>query len=124
MKKGEVYEGIVEKIQFPNKGLVKIEDTDVIVKNTIPGQKVRFSIQKKRKGKAQGQLQEVLEASPLETRPPSCSIFPACGGCVYQTMSYEAQLEMKEKQVREMLDAVVKGDYEFQGIPLPVPTAM
>lgn len=116
MRKGEIYEGIVEKVQFPNKGLVKIEDTDVTVKNTIPGQKVRFYIKKKQKGKAQGQLQEILKHSPLETRPPACSIFPACGGCVYQTMSYEAQLDMKEKQVKEMLDAVVKGTYEFQGI--------
>ena len=92
MKKGEVYEGIVEKIQFPNKGLVKIEDANVTVKNTIPGQRIRFYIKKKRKGKAEGQLQEILEHSPLESRPPACSIFPACGGCVYQTMPYEAQI--------------------------------
>lgn len=116
MKKGEVYEGIVEKIQFPNKGLVKIEDANVTVKNTIPGQRIRFYIKKKRKGKAEGQLQEILEHSPLESRPPACSIFPACGGCVYQTMPYEAQLNMKENQVKEMLDAVIKGEYEFQGI--------
>ena len=47
-------EGIVEKIKFPNKGIVKVEDSDVTVKNTIPGQKVSFVINKKRKGKAEG----------------------------------------------------------------------
>ena len=116
MKKGETYEGIVEKVLFPNKGLVKIEDVYVTVKNVIPGQKVRFYVKKKRKGKAEGQLLEVLEPSPLEQRPPACSIFPACGGCLYQTMTYEAQLEMKEAQVKEVLDAVIQGGYEFQGI--------
>lgn len=36
MKKGEIYEGIVEKVVFPNKGIVTIEDQKVIVKNTVP----------------------------------------------------------------------------------------
>lgn len=116
MRKGEIYEGFVEKVQFPNKGVVKIEDTCVFVKNVMPGQKIRFYVKKKRKGRAEGQLVEVLQPSPLETRQPVCSIFPACGGCTYQTMSYGAQLQMKESQVKEMLDSVVLGDYEFQGI--------
>lgn len=46
-------------------------------------------IQKKRSGRAQGRILEVIEKSPLETREPVCSNFPACGGCMYQTMSYE-----------------------------------
>lgn len=121
MKKGGIYEGIVEKVQFPNKGLVHIEECPVSVKNVIPGQRVRFYVKKKRKGKAEGQLLEVLEKSPLEERPPVCGIFPACGGCLYQTMPYERQLAMKEQQVKEILDAAVKGPYEFQGIrPSPL----
>ena len=48
MKKGEIYEGVVEKIEFPNKGKVKVGEETVIVKNAIPGQKVRFMINKKR----------------------------------------------------------------------------
>ncbi len=116
MKKGETYEGIVEKVLFPNKGLVKIEDAYATVKNAIPGQKVRFYVKKKRKGKAEGQLVEVLEPSPLEKRAAVCSIFPECGGCLYQTMPYEEQLKMKERQVKEMLDAVIREKYEFQGI--------
>ena len=50
MKKGEIYEGVIEKIDFQNKGRVKIKDTTVTVKNGIPGQKVRFMINKKRGG--------------------------------------------------------------------------
>ena len=110
MKKGEIYEGIIEKVEFPNKGFVWVDDQKVIVKNGIPGQKVRFMINKKRSGRAEGRLLEVLEKSPLETREPACQEFPACGGCMYQTMSYENQLAMKETQIKELLeDALVQG---------------
>ena len=108
MKKGEIYEGIIEKVEFPNKGLVFVEGTKVIVKNGIPGQRVRFVINKKRSGRAEGRLLEVLEKSPLEKRDPVCHSFPQCGGCMYQTMEYEDQLRMKETQVQELLDAALK----------------
>ena len=68
MKKGEIYEGIIEKVDFPNKGYVQVDDQKVLIKNGIPGQNVRFMIQKKRSGRAQGRIMEVLEKSPLETR--------------------------------------------------------
>ena len=118
MKKREVYEGIIQKVAFPNKGLVTVEgeEKSVIVKNGIPGQKVKFCVNKIRKGKAEGRLLEVLEKSPLETREPVCSIFPACGGCMYQTMSYEEQMKMKGDQVKEILDAAILEDYEFEGV--------
>ena len=56
MKKGQVYEGIIEKVEFPNKGIVPVpeEDRNVIVKNGIPGQKIRFCVNKFRKGQAEG----------------------------------------------------------------------
>lgn len=107
MKKGEIYEGIIEKIDFPNKGRVRVGNQKVTVKNGIPGQKVRFALQKKKAGRLQGRLLEVLEKSPFETRQPVCSVFPQCGGCMYQTMSYESQLEMKEQQIRELLEPVL-----------------
>ena len=46
MKKGQVYEGVIESVEFPNKGIVNVsqEDRCVIVKNGVPGQKVRFSV--------------------------------------------------------------------------------
>ena len=118
MKKGEIYEGIIEKVDFPNKGYVNIDGEKVIVKNGIPGQKVRFMINKKRSGRAEGRLLEVLEKSPLEVREPVCKNFPACGGCMYQTMSYEEQLKMKETQVKGLLqEAVGIGtDLHWEGI--------
>lgn len=41
MKKGEIYQGIIERVEFPNKGIVQIEDKKVIVK-WMPGQHVKF----------------------------------------------------------------------------------
>lgn len=114
MKKGQIYEGMVEKIAFPNKGIVQIEDKKVIVKNTIEGQKIRFSLSKIRKGKCEGRLIEVVEKSPSEIEP-ECRHFGLCGGCTYQNLSYKDQLKMKEKQVKELLDSVCK-DYIFEGI--------
>jgi len=118
MKKGQVYEGIIEKVEFPNKGIVSVEGEEkkVIVKNGIPGQKIRFAVNKMRKGKAEGRLLEVLEKSTLEQREPVCSIFPECGGCMYQTMLYEKQREMKGNQVKEILDAAIQGEYVFEGV--------
>ena len=118
MKKGQIYEGVIERVDFPNKGLVHVleEDRYVTVKNGIPGQKVRFVINKFKKGNAEGRLLEVLEKSPLETREPVCSIFPACGGCMYQTMPYEEQMKMKEGQIRRLMDESVRGGYIFEGV--------
>ena len=37
MKKNEIYEGIIEKIVFPNQGIVLVGKDTVMVKNGIPG---------------------------------------------------------------------------------------
>ena len=119
MKKGQVYEGVIESVDFPNKGKVLVQDENktVTVKNGIPGQTIRFAVNKIRKGKAEGRLLEVLKKAPLETREPVCSIFPQCGGCMYQTMAYEDQLKMKARQVRDIIDeAVHETPYTFEGI--------
>ena len=118
MKKGQTFEGIIERVDFPNKGIVYVpeEDKYVTVKNGIPGQKVRFVINKFKRGNAEGRLLEVVEKSPQETREPVCSIFPECGGCMYQTMSYEDQMEMKEGQIRRIMDEAVDGPYVFEGV--------
>ena len=107
MKKGQIMEGVIGRVEFPNKGIVNTEEGTVIVKNGVPGQKIRFAIIKKRKNHAEGRLLEVLGKSPLETRSPACSLFPDCGGCMYQTMPYEEQLKMKSAQVRALIEPVL-----------------
>ena len=118
MKKGQVYEGIVERVDFPNKGVVRVGEETCIVKNSLPGQKVSFCVNKLRKGKAEGRLLEVMEKSPLETGSP-CSHFGLCGGCTYLSMSYEEQAKMKAEQVKKLLDGVLTGRqdaYLWEGI--------
>lgn len=117
MKKGQIYEGVIEKVKFPNKGVVTVEGQQAIVKNGIPGQKVSFSVNKVRKGKAEGRLLEVLEKSPLEFDEPNCPHFGICGGCSYQTLPYEEQLKLKAGQVLELMQTVIPNAEEiFEGI--------
>lgn len=138
MKKGNIYEGIVKKVEFPNKAYVEVIEKDengneqktlTIVKGALPGQKIKFRAKKVRKDKSQGILLEVTEKSPLETVEPMCSRFGKCGGCSYQTLPYEKQLELKRNQVLEIIDNVyktldsslgIKKDYIYDGI-LPSP---
>ena len=122
MKKGETYTGRVQHVDFPNKAVVFTESENpedngqkVIVKNSIPGQKVRFMVNKKRGGKCEGRLLQVLENAPSETAD-RCKHFGTCGGCVYQSVQYEEQLKMKEAQVHKLLSEAVDGELNFEGI--------
>ncbi len=115
VKKGTQYVGEVIRVDFPNKGILQIEGERAEVKNTLPGQKISFVINKARKGKSEGRLVEVLTKSPLETEKPKCIHFGPCGGCTYQTIPYETQLAMKAEQVKRLLDAVCS-EYPFEGI--------
>ena len=120
MKKGFRGTGTVERVDFPNKGVAVTDDGDrVIVKNTIPGQKVEFVVNKVKHQRAEGRLMEVIEKSPLETEEP-CPHFGMCGGCTYQTVPYEKQLEMKLTQVKKLISDAIGSEkeagYEFIGI--------
>lgn len=109
MKKGQICEGYVQSVDFPNKGVIFCEDETVIVKNVLPGQKISFIVSKKRKRKAEGRLLEVMERAPYELTE-FCPHFGECGGCNYQSVPYEKQLEIKENQVKSLL----KPDFEKQ----------
>lgn len=105
MKKNECYEGVVTSLKFPNKGIVVVEGEEkpVIVKNTLPGQKISFRCKKMRKGKPEGMLLSVSEPSKMENQVPPCPHFSECGGCAYQTMDYENQKNLKLNQVQTLL---------------------
>ena len=118
MKKGQTLTGIVERVDFPNKGIVTTQEGSCTVKNVLPGQKVTFVVQKKRNGRAEGRLLQVEEASPVEV-PSPCPHFGECGGCLYLSLPYEQQLQIKERQVKKLLDSVLSGqarEWEFEGI--------
>ena len=122
MKKGDVCEGIIERYDFPNKGSFQVDERKVTIKSALPGQKVKYMVTKKKSGMAEGKVLEVLERSPLEDVEPTCPYFGACGGCAYQTMSYDNQLKLKADMVKALLDRVLLAedsnskDYEWEGI--------
>ena len=135
MRKGQAYEGVVEYVDFPDKAVVitRIADEDsnkqedgnkqqcheyhVTVKGALPGQIVKYIVQKTRQGKYQGRLSSVIKKSQIETEKPTCSFFGICGGCSYQTLPYKEQLELKKTQVLKLINNVIKdGSYIFDGI--------
>ena len=122
MKKGQIIEGTVKRVDFPNKGIVETEEGVCVVKNALPGQRVQCGVNKVRHGKAEGRLLQVLEPSALECGSP-CPHFGICGSCTYLTLPYEEQLKIKESQVKKLLDSVLckPATYRFEGIkPSPV----
>ena len=118
MKKGQIIEGMVERVDFPNKGIVNTAEGICTVKNVLPGQKITLMVQKNRNKKAEGRALSVDQKSPLEIVSP-CPHFGECGGCTYISLPYEEQLAIKEAQVKKLLDSVLdrqEEDWEFQGI--------
>lgn len=119
MKKGTRIEGIVEKLNFPNKGILHIDGRKMTVKNVLPGQKVAVMVTKGGEKRLEGRLLEILEKSPVETAEP-CPHFGQCGGCCYQTIPYEEQLKIKAEQVAALLRPVLGEAFSLEGI-LPSP---
>lgn len=115
MKKGTVVTGTVEGLSFPNKGILAVEDSRMVVKNTIPGQVIEAVVTKNGSNRMEGRLQRVVTPSPLETESP-CPHYGVCGGCAYQTIPYEEQLKIKSEQVRQLLTPVLGEDFPFEGI--------
>ena len=124
MKKGQQVEGVVTRVDFPNKGIVQTDDGDLItVKNVLEGQRILCVIKKTRKGKAEGRLLEVVKKSPLEMDVPACKHFDQCGGCSYQTLPYEEQVALKGRQIKRLLEPVLPEnsfDDLFEGV-IPSP---
>lgn len=116
-KKNEIIDGLIEKVKFPNKGIMYIEEEriPVLVPDTFPGQKVRVRLQRKRKGTWEGRALEHLE-NPAHFVKPSCEYFGLCGGCAMQHLSYENQLEHKHEQVQTLLQNAGVTGYEDMGI--------
>lgn len=119
MKKNDIMTGTVSEFRFPNKGIVCTSEGLVIVKGVLPGQTISYKVTKKKNGRIEGKLMEVLKRSPEERESP-CPHFGSCGGCLFQTLPYEEQLRIKKEEVKTILDRAILGDYEFEGI-IPSP---
>src|SRR6188508_3051113 len=93
----------VEIIDTADEGLAigRCEDGRIImVRHAVPGDRVDAIALEKRKGMYITKATSILQLSQYRT-VPFCSHFGICGGCKWQHMSYEAQLQFKEKTVHD-----------------------
>ncbi len=111
MGKFKTKEEVVEIIdmEFPNIGIAMYNDRKVQIKNALIGQKVNTFIKKSRKGYV-GARTEVVEKASYEIEP-KCEDFRICGGCTFQSITYEKELSLKEKLV---LDIFEKNKVEYK----------
>ena len=115
MKKGQIIEGTIGRVEFPNKGILPFEGKKVVIKNAVRGQQVRAQLTKVHKGVCEARLLEVTGPSPAEVKP-DCPHFPDCGGCAWRMLPYSEELAMKEEQIRTLLEEASAEPFEFEGI--------
>jgi len=105
VKKGAEIELDIDSAAYEGKGIGKLDGQVVFVPNTAPGDRVKTRIIKKKKSYLEGKLLEVLEEGP-ERIEPKCQHAQHCGGCNWQHVSYEHQLEFKQEQVQDHMHRI------------------
>jgi len=104
-KKGDVIELHVDDLAFGARGIARLDDFVWFVERGIPGQKVSAKVRKMHRSYGEAYVEEVLEPSPHQVEPP-CPYFGVCGGCQLQHLDYTKQVEIKRKQIKDILERV------------------
>lgn len=108
LKKNDIIEASIEAVSSEGNGICKTSQGEVIfVPNTAIGDKLKVRIVKKLKKYSFGKIEELLIGSP-DRIEIDCPCFYQCGGCVYRHISYEAELRIKEKRVRDAIERIGK----------------
>jgi tRNA/tmRNA/rRNA uracil-C5-methylase (TrmA/RlmC/RlmD family) len=102
-----IVELTIHDVAFGGKGVARDSGKAVFVPFTIDGERVSARIVREKKQFAEAELVEVLEASPHRVGAP-CPYFGRCGGCSYQHISYEHQLELKARQVEQAMRRIAR----------------
>ncbi|HEX8679175.1 MAG TPA: TRAM domain-containing protein, partial [Chthoniobacterales bacterium] len=95
----------IHDIAFGGAGVGRAEGKAVFVPFTIDGESISARIIREKKQFAEAELVEVLREAPQRTMP-ECPYFGRCGGCSYQHIDYAHQLELKRRQVEQLLRRV------------------
>ena len=103
MKKGSIITIELEKFADRGKSLARMDGYVVFVAGAVPGDTVKARVFKKRKKFAEAALLEVVTPSPLRTEA-KCSYFLTCGGCKWQHVNYDSQLEAKTQSVKDAFE--------------------
>ena len=116
VKKGDELELTIESLAYGGKGVARVDDFVIFVKNAIPGQKVRALLYRKKKGFGEARPLEVLSESKHAV-DPRCNHFLTCGGCKVQQLDYDEQVEQKRQQVENIFrrQAGIE-DFEIDGV--------
>jgi 23S rRNA (uracil1939-C5)-methyltransferase len=109
--KGEELELDIDSLAYGGNGVARLDGFVVFVRRGLPGDRVRARVTKVKRSHAEALATEVLRPGPERVEAP-CAHYPACGGCRFQDLKYEAQLEQKQLQVRDALQRLA-------GIPEP-----
>lgn len=97
----------IEDVAAEGKCLVRIDDLVVFVPFCVPGDVVDLQIKRKKHKYAEAEVVRFVKYSEKRTEP-MCEHFGLCGGCKWQNLPYEAQLEYKHKQVHDQLSRIGK----------------
>src|SRR2546423_3420484 len=92
----------VDSLAFGGNGVARLNGFVVFVRRGLPGDRVRARVTKVKRNHAEALVTEVLEPGPDRVDAP-CSHYPACGGCRFQDLAYEAQAAAKQAQVADAL---------------------
>jgi len=107
IKKNALVELTIESIAFGAKGIARVNDFVIFVRDGLPGQKVKALIIKKKSAFAEAIIREIIEESPDHVDAP-CPYFDDCGGCKFQNLNYQKQLNIKTEQVKDVFTHLVK----------------
>lgn len=97
----------VEDLTHDGSGVAKVEGYPLFIPGALPDEQVEIEVTKTMKKYGFAKLLEVKEPSTDRVDPP-CHVFPECGGCQLQHLSYEGQLIRKRKTVRDVIDRIAK----------------
>src|ERR671935_2147105 len=108
----------IESLAYGGNGVARLNGCVVFVRRGLPGDTVRARVTNVKRRHAEALAVEVVEPGPNRVDAP-CAHYPACGGCRFQALEYDAQLEAKHEQVREALRRI--GRIEQPPLELIVP---
>jgi 23S rRNA (uracil1939-C5)-methyltransferase len=110
MSQASEYEITLDKLVYGGEAMGRLPDgRAVFVPFALPGETIRARLVEEKRGFARGELLEVVQPSPARISP-RCKHFMACGGCHYQHIPYEMQVETKAEILRDQLARIGKID--------------
>jgi 23S rRNA (uracil1939-C5)-methyltransferase len=104
-RKGDILELQIDRVAFGGQGIARLDGLVIFVKGAIPGDRVRALVFRKKKAYAEAKIQELLLPSTDRIEAP-CPYFGICGGCQWQHVKYERQLDYKRAHVEEALSHI------------------